>query len=461
MVRSGRWRLIPWCAVAAAGRAPSGRLPALLVVVFLLLGVALEARAETLLQVYRLGVKNDPTLRAADADRRAVIESKNQNLAVLLPSIFVDADTQRIHQDTESNNVLNSNETFDKTGAALTVTQPVYRKDRFLRYKQADSRIAAAQARYLSAEQDLIIRVVERYTDVLAAIDNLEFVRAEKAAVRRQLDQATQRFEVGLIAVTDVHDAQASFDLAVADEIRAENLLDNAYNALVEITGVGVGEAPFIFKEVPLIRPDPEDIDEWVDTALRQNYLLEASRATTRTAREEVQVQRSDHYPTLDLVARADYDKTEGGSFGDRTVKENSISLQLSVPLYQGGLIRSRVREAVDRFEQAREQEEQQRRAVVRQTRDAYLGVRSSISRVKALAQRLVSAESRLEATEAGYEVGSRTIVDVLDAQGDRLESRRDLSRERYDYILNSLRLKQAAGTLSEEDVRRVDAWLR
>lgn len=419
------------------------------------------SHGDSLLKAYRLAVKNDPSLRAADADRRAVIESKNQNFAVLLPSISADADASTIRQDTESDNVLNSNETFDSKGVALTLSQPVYRRDRFLRYRQAGSRIAEAESGYLFAEQELILRVTERYTDVLAAIDNLEFVRAEKAAVRRQLDQATQRFEVGLIAITDVKDAQATFDLAVAEEIRAENLLDNAYDALIEITGVPVGRLPFIFKKVPLVTPDPADIDEWVNTAQLQNYQLEAARASTQTARQEVEVQRSGHYPTLDLVGRASYDDTEGGSFGDRTVKERSLSLQLSVPLYLGGLIRSQVREAAERLQQARELEERQRRAVVRQTRDAYLGVMSSISRVKALAQRLVSTESRLEATEAGYEVGTRTIVDVLDAQGDRLESRRDLSRERYDYILNTLRLKLAAGILASEDVRLVDGWLR
>lgn len=419
------------------------------------------AGAETLLEVYRLAVKNDPVVRAADADRRAVVESKNQNLAVLLPAVTLDSDASRTRQDVDADNALNNKDTFDGLRIGLTLTQPIYQRDRLLRYRQADSRIAEAQTSYQAVEQDLIVRVTERYTDVLAAIDNLEFVRAEKAAVRRQLDQATQRFEVGLIAITDVKDAQATYDFAVAEEIRAQNLLDNAYDALAEITGAPIDPLPFIFKPVPLVRPDPEDIDAWVKTALEQNYDLLAARAATDTARQEVEVQRSGHYPSLDLVGQAFYSDTEGGSFGDRTVREQSISVQLSLPLYQGGLIRSQVREAVERLAQVRQFEEQQRRAVVRQTRNAYLGVLSSISRVKALAQRLVSAKSSLEATEAGYDVGTRTIVDVLDAQGNRLEARRDLSRERYDYILNTLRLKQAAGVLTVEHLEPVDLWLR
>jgi outer membrane protein len=213
--------------------------------------------------------------------------------------------------------------------------------------------------------------------------------------------------------------------------------------------------------KIPLIRPDPEDIDQWVDTSEEQNLQLLAARSATEIARQEIDRQRSGHYPTLDLVLSHDYDDTGGGFFASREIETNQIGLQLEVPLYQGGLVSSQVREARERFDQARELQEQQRRAVVRQTRDAYLGVVASISRVTALKQAVVSAESALEATEAGYEVGTRTIVDVLAVQRNLFGSLRDFARGRYDYIIVSLQLKQGAGILSADDLVQVNSWLK
>ncbi len=431
-----------------------------LVLVLAVLAASQPVLAEGLWDVYRLAVNNDPPLQQADADRLAVGELKTQARAALLPSLSASVNTLGNRQDTDTEFGFAGTTDFNSKGYSLSLSQPLYRLDRFAQFKQADYRIEEAEANYAAAEQDLMIRVAERYTGILAAQDSLEFRQSEKKAIGRQLDQTQQRFEVGLIAITDVHEAQAAYDLAVAEEIVAQNGLDNAYERLREIIGEAPGTLATLKTEVPLIRPDPENIEEWVGTAVNQNLQLRAARSASETGRQEIQVQRAGHYPTLDFVVNHDFSET-GGSFGSRTTRTSSFGLQLDVPIYSGGGTSSRVREAAHRLDQAQQVEEEQRRSVVRQTRDSYLNVLSDISRVKAFKQALISNESALEATEAGYDVGTRTIVDVLAAQRDLFRARRDYAQSRYDYIVNSLRLKQGAGILSENDIRQIDFWMK
>lgn len=426
--------------------------------IMILLGYGSTALGSDLLQVYQQALDNDPQLRAASAAYQAALTQKPQARALLLPNANFNADTSRnsFESSTTSKNTYNSH------GYSISLQQPVFRYNYWIQLQQSDYSIQKAEADFSAAQQDLILRAAEQYFGVLAAVDNLEFARAEKTAISRQLEQAQKRFDVGLIAITDVHEAQSAYDLSVANEIAADNQLATAHEALTEITGKPNPVLASLGKEMPLIEPQPSNMQDWTETALKQNLQLQSAIKGTEIARENIRLQRSGHLPTLDLVAGyndASKANLGGGIANDST--NSSISLELSIPIYQGGLVTQKTREAVYLHNQSLDILEQQRRSILRQARDAYRGVISGISRVKALLAATVSTESALETTQAGFEVGTRTIVDVLAAQRDVFRAKRDYAQARYDYILNSLRLKQAAGTLQPEDIQYANQWLR
>ena len=419
------------------------------------------AAAGGLLDNYLLARDNDPQLKAADATRLAQGETKDQSVALLLPTISLSASTEDVNTDTDSNFTFNPSrkENFNVNGYSLTLTQPVYHHDYWVGLRQADATVAQAEADYGVAKQDLMIRLASSYFDLLAAQDNLDFARAEKEATARQLVQAKQRFEVGLIAITDVHEAQAQYDLTVAQEINADNLLANTREALQEITGQYEQAPRLLQDQIPLLSPDPADIEQWVSKATEQNLGLKSSQFAQQVASEETNRQRSGHFPTLDIVANRNISNSNS-SFGSES-ETDRIALQLNVPLSAGGAINSRTRQAAYRADAAKQNLLQTRRSVVRQTRNAYLGVIAEISRVKALNQAVISSAKANEATQAGFEVGTRTIVDVLLSQRELFRAKRDYARSRYDYILNTLRLKQAAGTLNVADIEAINEWLK
>ncbi len=413
-----------------------------------------------LVESYQLALQNDPRINAAEAARFAVGEAKPQSRAQLLPNINFQAEgATNTRETTRSGGFpLPRTESFSATGYSLNITQPVYRHELIVGLRQADARVAQAEADYQAAEQELVLRVAERYFNVLAAMDNLEFARAEKKAVGRQLEQAKQRFEVGLIAITDVHEAQARYDLTVAEEIRVENQLADARDALREITNQPAKALLPLQDEIPLVAPAPADVEEWVQLAGKQNLQIVSARYGTEIAREEISRQRAGHYPTLDLVAsRSNSDVNS--RFGSDS-ETDTIGLELNLPIFEGGLVNSRTREARYRFDEAKQNLIEQRRTALRQTRDAYLGVLAGISRVKALKQAVISNEKALEATNAGFEVGTRTIVDVLLSQRELFRAQRDYANSRYEYILETLRLKQAAGILADTDIKAINQWL-
>ena len=419
--------------------------------------------ADDLLGIYRLAEKNDPQFGAAQASHLAALEAKPQSRALLLPAISLSASTTRDREDIKSSSsAFFTPETFysTTTGYSVTLNQPVFNAGYFIQLRQADAQTGQAGAEYAAAQQDLIIRVAERYFDVLAAVDNMEFARAEKSAVDRQLEQTKQRFEVGLIAITDVHEAQAAYDLVTAQEIEAENQLSSSQEALRELTGQQPAALANLTDKMQLIPPAPSDIDTWSDTALKQNFALIASEFLVKVAQNEIRVQRSGHLPTVDVTASYGLSDLDGGSFGARETEDSAIGLRLSVPLYSGGAVTSGVREAMHLYDQARDNMEKQRRATLRQTRDAYLSATAAINRVKALNQAVISAQSALDATEAGLEVGTRTTVDVLDARREVFRAQQNHARSRYDYILNTLRLKQAAGILGVADLEQINSWM-
>ncbi|MDP1707771.1 MAG: TolC family outer membrane protein [Gammaproteobacteria bacterium] len=432
----------------------------LLALCFSISAFAVPAHAENLLDVYRLAQENDAQLKGAEAARLAVLESKPQSEALLLPTISANANTTANRLDISQPASAAGVTHFNSNGYSLTLTQPVYHRDTYVQLRQADARIAQAEAIYNAAEQELMTRVATAYFDVLAAQDNLVFALAEKKAIGQQLEQSQQRFDVGLVAITDVQETQARYDSAVAQEIDAERRLASAHEAIREITAQPHGGLIPLQAEIPLVTPEPQDIQQWADTALRQNLLISAAQSGAEIALEEIERQRAGHYPSVDIVGNRIFAESGGGRFGGSETLGDTLTLQLNVPLYQGGLINSRTREAHARHSQALAILEQQQRSVLRQTRDAYLSVTANISRVQALRQAVTSNHTALESTRVGLEVGTRTEVDVLDAQRELFRTERDHARARYDYILQTLRLKQAAGTLSPADLAHINTWL-
>jgi len=424
----------------------------------ILLAMGAPAFGADLVEVYKQAQQSDPQLAAATAAHGAALEAKPQARAAILPKLSASAAKSQVSAE---NNDAGTSDDYGTTSYSVSLLQPLYHHDYFVQLGQANTRIAQANAEYAAAKQGLIVRTSSAYFNKLAAEDNLRFAQAEKAAIEQQLRQTQQRFDVGLTAITDVREAQARYDAAVAQEIAAQNQLDLTNEQLRELTGEEYARLN-VLGDVPLVTPEPADINAWVNTALAQNLSLLSAQAQAETAQKEISRRRAAGFPTLDLTAsvnHSDADSDAVPSFNydnDNTV----VGLQVSWPFYQGGLVSSRTREAEQLYNQAKAGLDAQRRATVRQTRDAYLGVQAGMSQVEALKQALTSAETALEATTVGYEVGTRTAVDVLDAQRQTFLAQRNYASARYNYVLSILRLKQAAGTLSETDLQQVNGWL-
>ncbi len=425
-----------------------------------LLGAS-SAQAEDLWEVYQLALQNDAQLRAAMANRDSALEAKPLAKALLLPYVSLSGDAGVVRYDVNhsaSTPSKNPNK-YGTAGLALNLSQSIYHPELDIQLDQADKQIAQAQVTYAAEEQNLIIRVAQAYFNVLSAKDSLEFAKAENAAIERQLDQAKQRFEVGLIAITDVHEAQAAFDQSRADLIQAENALDNAWEAQQEIIRQSVKELAPLAEQLPLNPPQPQNPEQWAEAAQAQNLSLKAANYGVDIARLNIDLQDSGDSPTLDLVGSHSLDLSSSRTGTD--AHTTYVGLQLNMPLYTGGGVSARTRQARFDYEAAQQSLDQQRRSVNRSVRDAYRGVMSSISRVEALKASTISAESALEATTAGFEVGTRTMVDVLNAQRDLFSARSNYAQVRYDFILNGLLLKQATGNLSIEDLKQVNSWLQ
>ncbi len=429
---------------------------------FFLSGVFLCAlnsvHAENLTELYDIAVQQDPQFQAARATQSSVKKTEDIARASLLPTIGLSASVNRVDRDVRSSPTATDDE-YNSRDVSLSLTQPVFRKDRWLSVDQAQILSGKADVEFMAAEQDLIVRLARAYFNALSAQDTLEFVLSDKKAIERQLEQARQRFEVGLIAITAVHEAQAAYDQATANQINAENGLDNANEALREIIGNQNFTLDRVIEKLQLSKPDPADLAAWTEKALQQNPNIIAAKNNSEVAQKEIEVKRSGHYPTLDLVGSHSLSRTSARSGTDADT--TSIGLQLALPLYSGGSVTASTEQAQLDFEAAQYGVEQQKRVVTRQVRDAYRGVIASISQVKALKATRKSSKSALDATEAGFEVGTRTIVDVLNSQRNLYSAVRDHAQARYNYILNGLLLKQAAGTLSVKDLEQVNQWLK
>lgn len=451
--------------------------------------LAQAAHADSLLQIYEKALQSDPQVREAEANRLAVIEGKPIARGALLPQVSgqmtlannaANGTTSTFFGGLQSTRVVDSRDN-DAKNWVLQLRQSIFRWDQWVTLSQAGKQATQADANYQAAQQDLIVRVATTYFLVLAAEDTLASQQAAKESISRQLEQAQKRFEVGLIAITDVQEAQAAYDQAVTDEILAKRTLANSWEALRTI----IDEIPPTLAkpaaDIPLTSPDPDDVEAWVKTALQQNRSVIASQIGTRIAKDNVSLAQTGHYPTVDLVLSRSNTNNDGFSRSCNTstnpdgscpgsilrtptgtdLESDSISLQMSLPIFSGGQTSARVQQAVYRHRASREQLERTQRDTEQQTRDAYLGVISDISRVAALKQALESSRTALKASEAGYEVGTRTAVDVLDARRKTYVAEAQYLRSRYDYLINGLRLKQAAGTLAVDDLAQVDTLLK
>lgn len=445
-----------------------------LILVLAILAMPGIAGAVTLLEIYQQALQSDPLIHEAEARRLASLEAKPQARGAYLPQVTATSNYSVTNRSgpvsffTESGRVtLDAEIETDTFDWNFGLRQTLFRWDQIVGLKRANKTVARAMADYESAQQDLIVRVTQRYFDVLAAEDRLTAIHANRNAISRQLEQAKQRFDVGLIAITDVQESQAAYDQAIADEIAAKRSLATAREYLREITGQYVAELAAPTERLPLNSPDPNDEEAWVELAFDQNLALVSSRIDEQLARDEISFRKSGHYPTLDLVANKRETETETtvsatgfNSVDTVTNPSDTIGLQFSIPLFSGGATSSRVREAVYLHRASREQLQRVTRETERQARDAYLGVLSEISRVKALERAVESNKTALEATEAGFEVGTRTIVDVLNAQFLHYQSITNYYQSRYDYVLNVMRLKQAAGNLQVQDLERLEPFL-
>ncbi len=434
-----------------------------------------NAAAADLKEIYERALTNDPLIREADANRLAARESKPQAISALLPQIQGSGQ----YRDTESDgtsvdiNPPNPPAPFDRlttgnsTSWDLTLRQNVFRWENWAALRRADSEQAQAEADYVVAQQDLILRTSEAYFNVLAARDTLEAAQAAHEAIGRQLEQSEKRFEVGLIAVTDVQDAKAAFDSATAGLIQAKRNLATSGEILRELTGDAYDELERPGSDMPLAGPNPANDDDWVKLAMEQNARLTASRLAADVTRHNISIEQGGYIPSIDFLASKSWFESEESTLrgtvtgeGDSDFEDTVYGVQLTVPIFTGGATSSRVRQAQYRNIAARERLERTARETERLTRDAYLGINSEVARVQSLNQAVESAKTALQATEAGYEVGTRTSVDVLEARRRLFDSQTNYARSRYDYLLNVLRLQLAAGTLDPESLADINALL-
>ncbi len=424
------------------------------------------ANAADLLETFHAAQANDPVFASARATLQAGQEKLPQGRSALMPSVNLSANTTYNDQTVQYNPTMpplftGGESRYNSHGYGVNLVQPLFRQQNWLAYNESELQVAQAEAQFKIAEQDLMLRVAQAYFDVLIAQDSVQLVEAQKTAIAEQLEQARRNFEVGSATITDTLEAQARHDLTGAQEIAARNNLEIKRSALQQLINAVPKDLKPLGKDFRLEAPQPADMEKWVDNAQLNSLQLAIAQAGATIAEKEVARNRGGHYPTVDLVANFSKSVANGGSFGVGTDSTNkSIGMQLNMPLFQGGGVNSRLREAEANRERASQELENARRNVAQQTRQAYLGVVSGIAQVKALQQALASSESVLEASKLGHEVGVRTNLDVLNAQQQLFSTRRDLFQAQYNYLTSQLRLKAAVSSLGEEDMGKVNQAL-
>ncbi|NOH71409.1 outer membrane channel protein TolC [Vibrio pectenicida] len=421
--------------------------------------------ADTLTEIYNQAKTNDPSLLSAKASKDSAFEAINSSRATLLPQLNLTAsyDFNRGERNAPLQGLNNASNDSDDWNATLGFSQELYKRSSWITLDAAEKTARKADAAYAAAQQSLILRVSTAYFDVLRAQDNLEFVQAEKAAVGRQLEQTKQRFEVGLSAITDVHDAQAQYDSVLADEVLAENELINSYEGLREITGIEHSNLNVLDIKRFSASKTQASVDSLLEEAQQKNLTLLSSRITKDIAKDNISLQSSGHLPSLTLDGGYTLAEQKNSDIANQDYDSDNfnIGINLSVPIYSGGATSSLTKQAEFDFVAASQDLEASYRSVVKDVRAFNNNINASIGALRAYEQTVVSAKSALEATEAGFDVGTRTIVDVLDSTRNLYDANKNLSNARYEYILSVLQLREAVGTLSEQDILDINTGLK
>ena len=428
-----------------------------LVLILAASGLALSAQGADLLGVYRDALTSDPVFQAARAQYQASVERLPQARAGYLPFVTGSAGAYRNFNERDGAEDLD----YSTRGFNVTLSQPVFRMQNWISISQAEKQVMQAEAALTTAGQDLILRVAQAYFDVLQAQDNVALSDAQKRAISEQLAQAKRNFEVGTATIVDTLEAQARYDQAVAKEVLDANDLEVKKRALQQLIGKFPEALKPLGERLELQRPKPDSIDEWVKSASESSLAVLVAKAAYEIAAQEVDRAQAGHYPTVDLSASYNYNRNPASSLGELvtgasiTSKNAQVGLVLSVPIFAGGATQSRVREALALRDRAQQDLENTQRTVAQSVRQNFLAVTNGIALVRALEQALASTQSQLDSSILGRDVGVRTSVDVLNAQQQVFQTRRDLQQARYAFILNSFRLRAAAGTLTEADLEQ------
>lgn len=432
-----------------------------------------ETATQNLLDIYQNALSQDPSWASSRSANLAAQEKLEQGKALYRPTVTLNSDVSesRTNLDRDLNNGGidargnpiggSGSQRFDSWGYSLNVTQPLFRRDNFVQYQQSKLVVSQADRQLVLDKQNLMQRVTQAYFDVLLAQDSIALINAQKSAISRQLEQAKANFEVGTSTITDVNEAQARFDLTIAEEIAAINQLEIKKRALQAIIGKMPQSLATVREDLSPQLPQPNDMQAWVDLAEQNSLALAIQQHNFQIATREVERTRAGHLPTLDAIARYSDNRNNGSASGFASDLEDlTVGLQLAIPIYQGGAVSSRVREAAANLQKAQEDMEVVRRQAELDTRQAYLDVSSGVAQVKAYEQALVSNQSQLDSTTLGYEVGVRTSVDVLNAQQQFYTAKRDLLQARYNYLISFVRLKFASGLLTEADLVNINQHL-
>ena len=427
---------------------------------FSLIAISSPLRTENLADVYELALKNDPLLKAAEATYRAGKENRSQGIAGLLPTLSVGGSTNWNEYRVEEQII----DQYNSNSYLASLNQPIFRLDKWFQFERGTALSEAASAEFAYQQQETMIRVASAYFNVLNSIDSLNAARAEEKAIGRQKDLAKKRFDVGLAAITEVQETQAAFDLTVVSRIAREAQLDSARESLTSIVGRDIKLLSPLSDNFEISLPDPLDRESWVSLGLKNNYQLKAAKLQRDAAQASARSTASNHLPQIDLVGRMSKSTSKQGKFGGFIqnplfgVEQDTrqYSIQFNLPLYAGGAISSARRQAYANYDRSKEQAIYAERSTVRDVRSNHFGVQTQVANVTARKQALASAESALEATQIGYEVGTRNTVDLLDAQKRLFQAQRDYASSRYDYIISMLRLKASVGSLSPKDLMNI-----
>ena len=418
--------------------------------------------AVDLIEVYNIAVKNDPELMASEAKHKATMQDYPIARSYLLPNLKFSASSQRTRESIDGSVYGRSTSTtqFTTDEYSINLKQPLYRRDLFALLEKSEYEVAKSLAERDAARQDLIIRVSESYFNILDSIDNISYVKSENVAIKSQLSESKKRLEVGLIAITDYAEAQASYDLSETKYIEAENLSDLSKESLYVLTGKQFKKFSSLALDIKVKDPNPDNIKAWEDFAIKQNLELLAYKRAQDVAITNLKYERSKHFPTLDIYGAVKETDKGGGSSGAFESNNDYIGIELNIPIFIGGNTYYNSKKAYYLEEQARYNLIKKKREIVRDSRQAFLNLKSSISKVKASKKALESNELSVEYNKAGFEVGTRSTTDVLLALKDLFKAKKNYSKAKYEYLISNLKLKESIGTLSIDDLEIINTWL-